>query len=153
MYFLQNQSMVVVVSVESCLLLCSDFGFMSLYHVLLCLVLIFHDPLCPLSFSYVLPSGSLCLQSCSLLVFSSVLLPLVTTPGLLPPLSLHLFLVGSSVSVYLVCELYFALFLLHFVQLFPGLWRLMLLGFLYSLGPFHKAGLVKTLSFPFHQGR
>ena len=57
---------------------------------------------CPLSFSYILPSGSLCLLYCSLHVFS-VLLPLVTSPGLLPPLSPHLFLVMSLVSVYLVC--------------------------------------------------
>ena len=35
---------------------------------------------------------------------SSVLSPLVTTPGLLPPLSPHLFFVWSLVSVYLVCS-------------------------------------------------
>ena len=46
-------------------------------------VLIFHAPLFPLSVSFVLPSV------CSFVsfMFSHVLLPLVTTPGILPPLS------------------------------------------------------------------
>ena len=56
-----------------------------------------HVPLSsPCTFSCGLPS--VC-QSCSLLVFSSALLPLITSPGLLPP---HLLLVCSSMSVYLV---------------------------------------------------
>ena len=40
---------------------------------------------------------------CIPFMFSHVLLPLVTSPGLLPPLSPRLFLVLSLVSVYLVC--------------------------------------------------
>ena len=82
---------------------------MSLYHVLLCL-LCFDFP-CPhvsfkfsCAFSYVLPSVSLCL----LVLFPPRFLLcafslLVTTPGLLSPLTPHLFLVLSLVSVYLVC--------------------------------------------------
>ena len=48
------QDTAVVMSVESCLL-CSDYGIMSLYHVL------FWFSMTLLSFSYVLSSGSLCL--------------------------------------------------------------------------------------------
>ena len=50
-------------------------------------VLIFHDPLCPLSFSYVLPSGSLCLLYCSLHVFSYA-----------PPLHYHTWPPPASLS-------------------------------------------------------
>ena len=52
-------------------------------------VLIFHALMCPLSVSYVLPSVCQCSQPC---------IPLVISP-VGPP---HLFLVCSSVSVYLV---------------------------------------------------
>ena len=70
-------------------------GVMFSYHnSVSCVVFFdFHTLLCLLSFKclfFGLPSVSLCL-----LVFSSVLLPLVTSPGLLPPLSPHLFLVWS----------------------------------------------------------
>ena len=68
----------------SCFVLCFVFPCLVSH------VLSFHALMCPLSFSYVLPSGSLCLLSCSLLVCSSVLLPLVITPGFLPPLSPNL---------------------------------------------------------------
>ena len=90
-------------------MLCSDYVFFVLYlpvfdvHVFVsCLVVSYVVPLCPLSspvFSCVLP--------CLLVLFSPGFLlcafPLVSTPGLLPPLSPHLFLVWSSVSLYLVC--------------------------------------------------
>ena len=58
-------------------------------------------PTCPFSISCVLPSVHVCLPL-SVSVFSSVVPPLVISPGLLPPLSPHLFLVSSLVSVYLV---------------------------------------------------
>ena len=85
------------------------FGLLYLIYVgVSCLVSCFVFPMpscvsCPLSLSCGLPYGSLCLLSCSLLVCSSVLLPLTITPGFLPPLSPHLFLIMSLVSVYLVC--------------------------------------------------
>ena len=63
-------------------------------------ILVFRALLCPFSVSCVLPSVHVCLPL-SVSVFSSVL-PLVTSPGLLPPLSPHLFLILSLVSVYIV---------------------------------------------------
>ena len=96
---------------------------LSLYPVLCLMFWCFHALMCPLSVSYVLPSVCQCSQPC---------IPLVISP-VGPP---HLFLVLSSVSVYLVsvfpslpvrslyvCLLYgfdlnFALFPLHFVSLF-----------------------------------
>ena len=80
---------------------CHDSWFCLVFFVS-CHVWIFHA-LCLKVFPVVCPLSLSVCQPCSLLVFSSVLLPLVTTPGLLPTLSPHLFLVGSSVSVYLVC--------------------------------------------------
>ena len=59
-------------------LLCYSFGFSC--PMCLLVLPVYFPVVCPLS-------PSVC-QSCSLLVFSSVLLPLITSPGLLPPLSL-----------------------------------------------------------------
>ena len=59
-------------------------------------VLFFHAPLCPLSFSYVL------LLSVPFM-FAHVLLPLVTTPGLLPPLSSPVPRLFISVCVFSLC--------------------------------------------------
>ena len=66
----------------------------------------FHALMCPLSSPVYFPVFFPLAPSVYCIVpfmFSHVLLPFVTTPGLLPPLSPHLFLVCSSVSVYLVC--------------------------------------------------
>ena len=98
--------------------LCHGSRFMSLCCVLLCHVLIFHALLCPFTVSCVLPSVQVCLPL-SVSVFSSVLPPLITPPGLLPPLSPHLFLIPLLVSVHLasafplvfVCSLLLFLFL------------------------------------------
>ena len=103
---------------DSCLC-CSLFlisGFWGLIHVFFCLVFcvlffhvlclmswFFHALMCPLSFSCVLPSGSLCLLSRSLLVCSSVLLPLIISPGFLPPLSSPVPRHVISVCVFSLC--------------------------------------------------
>ena len=65
--------------IMSCCVSCFDFPCLVSH------VLIFHALMCPLSFSYVLPSGSLCLLSCSLHVFSCAPPPRYLT--WLPPLS------------------------------------------------------------------
>ena len=72
---------------------------MSLCCVLLCLMFWFSI----VSFKCLLciPLVAVCLPL-SVSVFSSVLPPLVTSPGLFPPISPHLFLVSLLVSVYLV---------------------------------------------------
>ena len=66
-------------------------------------VLIFHAPLCPLSFSCVLPSGSLCLLYCSLHVLSCA--PHLCYHTWPPPFSLsslvpHLFISVCVFSLY-----------------------------------------------------
>ena len=79
---------------------------MSLYRVVLCLLcFVFHALMCPLSSSVYFPmffplAPSVC---CVPFMFSHVLLPFVTTPGLLPPLSSpvpHLFI---SVCIFGLC--------------------------------------------------
>ena len=86
-------------TLDSCSLCCvlvSGFWFL-VFDLCLCImscvfVLIFHDPLCPLSFSCVLPSGSLCLLYCSLHVFSCA-----------PPLCYHTWPPPSSLSSPVIC--------------------------------------------------
>ena len=93
------------------------FGFLYLIHVFIpcfvfpCLVsyvLIFHALMCPLSFSYALPSGYLCLF-CSLHVFSFAPPPRYLTwhspssPGILPPLSSPVPRHVISVCVFSLC--------------------------------------------------
>ena len=80
--------------------------FVTIPVFVLCYVWIFHAP-CDLSFPVFCPlSPSVC-QPCSLLVFSSVLLPFVTTPDFLPPLSPHLFLIGNQcLCIQSVCFLH-----------------------------------------------
>ena len=86
-------------TLDSCSLCCvlvSGFWFL-VFDLCLCImscvfVLIFHDPLCPLSFSCVLPSGSLCLLYCSLHVFSCA-----------PPLCYHTWPPPSSLSSPVPC--------------------------------------------------
>ena len=81
--------------------LCSDYGFMSLYHVLLCLC--FDFP-CPSLFKFLLcsplclPLSVILFPSCFLMC-SSPSLPQLASSLLSP----HLFLFCSSVSVYVVC--------------------------------------------------
>ena len=84
--------------------LCSDYGFVSCISMPLWCVLCFDFP-CPHVSSVLLCISlvAVCLPL-SVSVFLSVLLPLVTSPGLLHPLSPHLFLVLSLVCVHLVCS-------------------------------------------------
>ena len=76
-----------VIGVSFLILCCVMFGF-----------------LCPTFLKFLLCSPRWATSVCCIVpfMFSHVLLPFVTTPGLLPPLSPHLLFVWSLVSVFLV---------------------------------------------------